>query len=70
MNKHLRTWIDREISCLLPLVVFYLIGLELGDSHLVIFSSCSLVLSLFVVNLFFVLFSVPCNFLDCFELFT
>jgi len=39
-------------SCLLLLVVLFLIGLGLGDSPLVILSICSLVLS-FVFSFFF-----------------
>ena len=35
-------------SCLLSFLVFFLIGLGLGDSYLVILSLCSLVLSFFV----------------------
>ncbi|KAK9991222.1 hypothetical protein SO802_026207 [Lithocarpus litseifolius] len=40
----LRTWIAPETSCLLLLVDLYLIGLNLGNSHLVILSLLSFVL--------------------------
>ena len=39
------------IRCLLLLVELFLIGLELGDSRLVILSLLSLALFLFVINL-------------------
>ena len=50
-------------SCLLLLVVLFLIGLGLGDSPLVILSLCSLVLSFvlsFSACLFLFLFSLLC----------
>ena len=50
-------------SCLLHLVALFLIGLRLGDSHLVILSLCSLAL-FFVINFLcifgFSLFCTPC----------
>ena len=63
----LRTWKAPETNFLLLLVNLSFIGLGLGDSHLVIISLCSLVLS-FILNfllcyfvfLFFVIFGLLC----------
>ena len=58
-------------SCLLLLVVLFLIGLRLGDSPLVILSLCSLVLSFVISSLLvFVCFVVFfCFFLSLYSLF-
>ena len=58
-------------SCLLLLVVLFLIGLGLGDSPLVILSLCSLVLSFVISSLLvFVCFVVFfCFFLSLYSLF-
>ena len=55
-------WIVRETSCLLLLVVFCLIFLGLGDSHLVIPFLCSLVLFTLVTTFLFFSF-IRCTFL-------
>ena len=53
----MRTWIVLLISCFLSLVVLYSTGLGLRDSHLVILSLLSFVLSSFVISfILFVLF--------------
>ena len=58
------------ISCLLLLVVLFLIGLGLGDSPLVILSHCSLALS-FVISSLLVFCLLCCFFLSvCFFLCT
>ena len=58
-------------NCLLSFLVPFLIGLGLGDSHLVILSLCSLALSFFVISasFMFLLFSSFLYFLICFVLF-
>ena len=58
IGELLRMWIVRESSCLLLLVIFCLIGLGFGDSHLVTHSLC-----------FLVFFSLVFNFLFCSFLF-
>ena len=52
----MRTWKAPTTSCLLLLTAPFLADLGLGDSPLVIFSPCSLVLS-FVISIFFVFFN-------------
>ena len=52
----MRTWKAPTTSCLLLLAAPFLADLGLGDSPLVIFSPCSLVLS-FVISIFFVFFN-------------
>ena len=61
IGKLLKTWTIQKISRLLFLVIFYLTGLKLGDSHLVILPICSLVLSSF----FIFILKKKINFLIC-----
>ena len=53
IGRHLRTWIDPMTNCLLSFLVPFMIGLGLGDSHLVILFLYSLALSIFVFSVFF-----------------
>ena len=55
--------LDSMTSYLCSLLVPFLIGLELGDSHLVILSLCPLALSFFVISSFFVFASLFLYFL-------
>ena len=53
ISGHLRTWIDPMTNCLLSFLVPFMIGLGLGDSHLVILFLYSLALFIFVFSVFF-----------------
>ena len=54
------------ISCLLFLLVPFMIGLELGGSHQVTLFPCSLALSFFVISFLFCFsFFLLCNLLGC-----
>ena len=52
MGGSLRIWIDPMTNCLLSFLVPFLIGLGLGDSHLVILFLYSLALFFFVISVF------------------
>ena len=65
IGGHLRTWIDPMTNCLLSFLVPFMIGLGLGDSHLVILFLYSLALSIFVFSVFFFMFLLLHLFLYC-----